>query len=61
MAAGIIGDGNFPRTVIPMERVGTEEDMAGAILFLSSRAGAYVDGNVLVLDGGRLSMLPATY
>ena len=44
-----------------MERVGTEEDMAGAILFLTSKAGAYVTGNVLVLDGGRLSMMPSAY
>jgi len=35
--------------------------MAGAILFLTSRAGAYVTGNVMIIDGGRLSMVPATY
>ena len=61
LAAGIIGDGVFPRSQIPLERVGTEEDMAGAILFLTSRAGAYVTGNVMLIDGGRLSMVPATY
>jgi NAD(P)-dependent dehydrogenase (short-subunit alcohol dehydrogenase family) len=61
LAAGIIGDGIFPRTIIPMERVGTEEDMAGATLFLASRAGAYCTGSVLLLDGGRLSLMPATY
>jgi hypothetical protein len=61
LAAGIIGDGVFPRDKIPLERVGTEEDMAGAILFLTSRAGAYSTGNVMLIDGGRLSILPATY
>lgn len=61
LASGIIGDGVFPRTQIPLERVGTEEDMAGAILFLTSRAGAYVTGNVMIIDGGRLSLNPATY
>jgi len=61
LASGIIGDGVFARSVIPLERVGTEEDMAGAILFLTSRAGAYVTGNVMLLDGGRLSLNPATY
>ncbi|PBP15878.1 short chain dehydrogenase [Diplocarpon rosae] len=61
LAAGIIGDGVFPRTVIPLERTGTEEDMAGVILFLTSRAGAYLTGNVLVVDGGRLSLMPSTY
>lgn len=61
LAAGIIGDGVFPRTIIPLERTGTEEDMAGAILFLASRAGGYVTGTALVIDGGRLSLMPATY
>lgn len=61
LAAGIIGDGIFPRAVIPLERVGSEEDMAGVILFLTSKAGAYLTGNVLLVDGGRLSLMPATY
>ena len=61
LAAGIIGNGVFPKSQIPLERVGTEEDMAGCILFLTSRAGAYCTGNVVILDGGRLSMVPATY
>jgi NAD(P)-dependent dehydrogenase (short-subunit alcohol dehydrogenase family) len=61
MASGIIGDGVFPIEKIPLRRAGTEEDMAGAILFLASKAGSYLNGNVLVLDGGRLSMMPATY
>jgi len=63
MASGIIGamNGTFSKDKIPLQRVGTEEDMAGAILFLTSRAGAYVTGNVMLIDGGRLSNLPATY
>ncbi|KAG9243545.1 hypothetical protein BJ878DRAFT_510289 [Calycina marina] len=63
MSATVIGgsDGNFPKSMIPLERVGTEEDMAGAILFLTSKAGAYVTGNVIVIDGGRLSNLPSAY
>lgn len=61
LAAGIIGDGILPKDKIPLERVGTEEDMAGAILFLTSKAGAYLTGNVLVIDGGRLSIFPASY
>lgn len=50
-----------PKTFIPLQRVGTKEDMAGAILFLASRAGAYLNGSVTVTDGGRLSVLPSTY
>ena len=61
LAAPIIGDGKFPREAIPLERVGKPEDMAGAILFLTSRAGAYLNGNVIITDGGRLSVTPATY
>lgn len=61
MASGLIGDGVLPKTKIPLERPGSEEDMAGCILFLTSRAGAYLTGNVLVTDGGRLSIMPATY
>lgn len=52
---------SWPRNVIPMERIGTEEDMAGLILYLCSRAGAYVTGTVMLSDGGRLQMQPAVY
>jgi NAD(P)-dependent dehydrogenase (short-subunit alcohol dehydrogenase family) len=38
---------------IPRGRLGTPEDAAGAAIFLSSRASAFVTGNVLVLDGGQ--------
>ena len=54
-------DGAFPTSDIPAGRPGDEQDMAGAILFLASRAGAYVNGNVLVTDGGRLGVMPSTY
>ncbi|KAK3325266.1 hypothetical protein B0H66DRAFT_547828 [Apodospora peruviana] len=36
----------------PVGRVGTPEDAAGACLFLASRAGAFVNGATLRLDGG---------
>ncbi|KAJ4305770.1 hypothetical protein N0V90_001302 [Kalmusia sp. IMI 367209] len=51
----------FTRDLVPEERAGDVQDMAGAVLFLVSRAGAYINGNVLLTDGGRLSVLPATY
>lgn len=36
----------------PMGRVGTPEDMAGLVLFLSSRAAAHLSGVVIETDGG---------
>ena len=37
---------------IPLGRIGTPEDMAGAAIFLASRAGDYVVGSTLIVDGG---------
>ena len=51
----------FPKDRIPAERTGSEEDMAGTVLYLTSRAGAYCNGLVVVTDGGRLSVTPSTY
>jgi len=36
----------------PRKRIGTPEDMAGVAIYLSSRAGAYVNGVVIPVDGG---------
>jgi NAD(P)-dependent dehydrogenase (short-subunit alcohol dehydrogenase family) len=38
--------------VIPSRRIGTAEDMAGAAIYLASRAGDYVVGSTLIVDGG---------
>ena len=37
---------------IPAGRIGSVEDMAGAAIYLASRAGDYVVGSTLVVDGG---------
>jgi 2-deoxy-D-gluconate 3-dehydrogenase len=37
---------------IPAGRWGTPEDFKGAIVFLASRAAVYINGEVLVVDGG---------
>ncbi len=38
--------------IIPSGRIGTPEDMAGSAIYLASRAGDYVVGGTLVVDGG---------
>lgn len=45
--------GNIDENVIPAGRTGGEEDAAGALLYMASRAGAYLNGSVIVVDGGR--------
>jgi 2-dehydro-3-deoxy-D-gluconate 5-dehydrogenase len=37
---------------IPAGRWGTAQDLAGAVIYLASRASDYVNGHVLVVDGG---------
>ena len=37
---------------IPARRIGTDEDMAGIAIYLASRAGDYVVGNAIAVDGG---------
>jgi NAD(P)-dependent dehydrogenase (short-subunit alcohol dehydrogenase family) len=37
---------------VPAGRIGATEDMAGAAIFLASRAGDYVVGTTLTVDGG---------
>ena len=38
---------------VPAGRVGALEDMAGAAIYLASRAGDYVLGETIIVDGGR--------
>jgi len=38
--------------MVPRRRTGTPEDMAGAAIYLASRAGAYVTGSVIPVEGG---------
>lgn len=66
LAEGVIGTlegegGEVDERIIPAGRTGGEEDVAGAVLYMASRAGAYLNGSVVVVDGGRLGVLPSTY
>lgn len=41
----------------PAKRPGNEEDMVGSALWLISKAGAFMDGKVVRMEGGRLLVL----
>ena len=38
--------------VTPLKRIGEPDDIAGTVLFLASKAGSFVTGKVLEIDGG---------
>jgi NAD(P)-dependent dehydrogenase (short-subunit alcohol dehydrogenase family) len=42
---------------IPLGRMGNEDDMAGACIYLSSKAGAWVTGVILTVDGGAVGSM----
>ena len=44
-------------TYIPLKRPGAPEDVEGLAVFLASRAGAYVNGCTIPLDGGYIAAL----
>ena len=54
-------EGAFAKNFIPAERLGKTEDIVGTMLYMASAAGAYLNGNIQVIDGGRISQLNGTY
>ena len=52
MAATLDAFGDMIRATCPLGRIGEPSDMAGIAIFLSSRAGAYLTGTVIPVDGG---------
>ncbi len=52
MAATLEKFGDVVAKTNPRKRIGTPEDMAGIAIYLASRAGAYVTGAVIPVDGG---------
>ncbi len=55
MTAHLIEQEGGIASKIPAKRVGTYEDAAGTVIYLCSRAGAYVTGHTLTLDGGMVA------
>ncbi len=52
MAATLRAFGDQIAASAPLKRIGRPDDMAGTAIFLSSRAGAYLTGAVIPVDGG---------
>ena len=52
MAATLDAFGDQIAAGAPMKRIGRPDDMAGAAIYLASRAGAYLTGVVIPVDGG---------
>jgi NAD(P)-dependent dehydrogenase (short-subunit alcohol dehydrogenase family) len=56
MAATLDAFGEQIAAAAPLKRIGRPDDMAGAAIFLASRAGAYLTGAVVPVDGGIASV-----
>jgi NAD(P)-dependent dehydrogenase (short-subunit alcohol dehydrogenase family) len=52
MAATLEEVGEAIAAAAPLRRIGRDDDMAGVAVFLASRAGAYLTGAVIPVDGG---------
>lgn len=52
MAATLKSFGESIKAGVPLGRIGTPQDVAGSCLFLSSRAGAFINGATITVDGG---------
>lgn len=57
MRATLAARGDELAASIPLRRIGRPDDMAGTVIYLASRAGAYVNGVVLPVDGGIVGTL----
>lgn len=54
-------EGALSPEACPLERAGSEHDMAANLIYMMGAGGAYLSGSVLLTDGGRLGQIPATY
>lgn len=52
MAATLEEFGEAIAASAPLRRIGRDDDMAGVAVFLASRAGAYLTGTIIPVDGG---------
>ena len=72
LAAGLIAQGGtsdkepteegaYEKSFIPAQRLGKTDDIVGTMLYMASAAGSYMNGNIQVIDGGRIGLLNGTY
>ena len=52
MKATLEAAGEGMERMMPLKRIGRPEDMAGPAIFLSSKAGAFLTGTIIAVDGG---------
>jgi NAD(P)-dependent dehydrogenase (short-subunit alcohol dehydrogenase family) len=52
MAATLKASGDEIAAMAPLRRIGRPDDMAGVAVYLAARAGSYVTGAVIPVDGG---------
>ncbi len=57
MAATLDAYRDVIESTVPLGRIGRPDDMAGIAIFLSSKAGAYLTGTVIPVDGGLIGTL----
>jgi NAD(P)-dependent dehydrogenase (short-subunit alcohol dehydrogenase family) len=55
MAATLEAAGDEIRRAVPLRRIGEPDDIAGTTIFLASKAGAFLTGAVIPVDGGLVS------
>ena len=52
MASTLDAIGDTIAAAAPLRRLGRDDDMAGIAVFLASRAGSYLTGTIVPVDGG---------
>jgi NAD(P)-dependent dehydrogenase (short-subunit alcohol dehydrogenase family) len=52
----MLGGGSYDTSATPLGRVGQPADLLGMLAFLMSDESAFVTGQTLLVDGGRMSL-----